>query len=174
MAKRSETVEDVAKHETALEHERAERREDYRLGNERLVKDVPARFLKLARDLREVVRRFNVASEPERRLEWRESAALAVGSTDPNADLNLSFWRKNVETDVRLVVMNRPIGPDAYLIEATGRIKDKPFAVRIEGGYTSGKLEWRITIDFKRVDLDIDDVAEWLVLAVLKEELPKV
>lgn len=168
MAEKRETLEDVARREAEAERERAAAREEYRQSGERLAKEMPQAFFTLAGQLREAVRRFNSAADPNLRLTWRESPALAARDANLNADFSLSFGRGNAEVSVALNAMSRSGKPDVYLVEASGQIGPDRFLLRVEGWIKKGKLEPRITVDFKRIECTLEELAERLVMAAVK------
>ena len=171
MATKRTTVEDLAHAETQADLEREERRRDAALRDEKLSKEVPARFLELVRATRGVVERFNAASEPPRRIQWRESAAIAVGDVGPNRELTAGLWRKGAEIDLALVELSRPRGPDAHIMLIHGRLGRSRFEVRVDGSWSKGKVGWRVSIDGKPAQTTIDELPELLVTALVKEEL---
>jgi hypothetical protein len=120
--------------------------------------------------LREAVRRFNSAADPQKRLTWRESAALAAREPNLNADFNCSFGRGGTEITVALNAMSRSGKPDVYIIEAYGQLGDDRFMLRVEGYLQKGKVNHRITIDFKRIEVTLEELAERLVLATVKTD----
>ena len=66
--------------------------------------------------------------------------------------------------------MGRSGKPDVFLIEAFGKLgpdADK-FMLRVEGYMKKGKVEQRITIDFKRLEITLEELAEKLVMACVK------
>jgi hypothetical protein len=170
MPEKRETLEDVARREAETERERAEAREEYLKSAERLAKEMPEAFFEFCGMVREAVRRFNSAAEPSLRLTWHESPALAAKEPNLHADFNLSFGRQINEVTVALNAMGRSGKPDVFLIEAFGKLgpdADK-FMLRVEGYMKKGKVEQRITIDFKRLDITLEDLAEKLVMACVK------
>ena len=68
--------------------------------------------------------------------------------------------------------MSRSGKPDVYLIEASGTLgpdRDR-FLMRVEGYLQKGKLLQRITIDFKRLEVTLEELAERLVMAAVKSD----
>jgi len=170
MAEKRESLEDVARREAELERERAEARQEYLKSGERLAKEMPAAFFELCGLVREAVRRFNAAADPNRRLTWRESAALAAREPNLNADFNCSFGRGSDEVTIALNAMGRSGKPDVYLIEGAGQLGPKAdrFLLRVEGYLNKGKVEHRITVDFRRLECTLEELAERLVMAAVK------
>jgi hypothetical protein len=172
MAEKRESLEEIARREAARERELAEAREEYAKSGERLAKEMPPAFFELCGMLREAVRRFNSAADPNKRLTWRESAALAAREPNLNADFNCAFGRGQDEVTVALNAMSRSGKPDVYLIEAFGTLgpdRDR-FMLRVEGYLQKGKLCHRISVDFKRLEISLEDLAERLVLATVKSD----
>ena len=170
MPEKRETLEEVARREADHEREVAEARAELAKSAERLAKEMPPAFFEFCGMLREAVRRFNSAADPQKRLIWRESAALAARDANLNADFNLSFGRGTDEVNVALNVMGRSGKPDVYVIEGFGSLgpKSERFLMRVEGYVQKGKMLMRITIDFKRIDTTLEELAERLVLAGVK------
>ncbi|HEY2748623.1 MAG TPA: hypothetical protein VGL86_28575 [Polyangia bacterium] len=170
MAEKRETLEEVARREADHERELAEARAELTKSGERLAKEMPPAFFELCGMLREQVRRFNSAADPQKRLTWRESPALAARDANLNADFNCSFGRGTDEITVALNAMGRSGKPDVYIIEGFGSLgpKHDRFLLRVEGYVQKGKTLMRINIDFKRIETSLDELAERLVLAAVK------
>src|SRR5215470_7397228 len=107
MPEKRETIEDVARREAATEREREEARAEQLQFAEKLSKEVPEAFFELCGLLRENVRRFNSAADPQKRLTWRESPALAARDANRNADFNCTFGRGPAEVTMALNAMGR-------------------------------------------------------------------
>ena len=170
MAEKRESLEEIARREAARERELAEAREEYAKSGERLAKEMPPAFFELCGMLREAVRRFNSAADPQKRLTWRESAALAARDANLNADFNCNFGRGQDDVTIALNAMSRSGKPDVYLIEAYGTIgpdRDR-FMMRVEGFLSKGKVAHRISVDFKRLEITLEELSERLVMAVVK------
>lgn len=172
MAEKRESLEEIARREAARERELAEAREEFAKSGERLAKEMPPAFFEFCGMVREAVRRFNSAADPNKRLVWRESAALAARDANLNADFNCSFGRGQDEVTVALNAMSRSGKPDVYLIEGFGTLgpdRDR-FLLRVEGYLQKGKVLHRITVDFKRLEVTLEELAERLVLATVKSD----
>ena len=170
MAEKRESLEEVAKREANRERELAEARDEYAKSADRLAKEMPPAFFEFCGIVREAVRRFNSACDPQKRLTWRESAALAARDANLNADFNCTFGRDSNEATVALNAMSRSGKPDVYLIEGFGTLgpdRDR-FMMRVEGYMQKGKMLLRITVDFKRLEVTLEELAERLVMAVVK------
>jgi|GEM_PF-2964628 len=163
------SIEDIARGEAAIEKERVKRQEEYLKGAERLAKEVPARFFQLATELREQVRLFNEAADPQRRLTWRESAALATRDANLSGDFHCGFSRHGVDVNLALTEMSRSGAnrPNVYLIDATGQLRDLGFFLRIEGAPEADKGGYRLWLDLRRLTYSVDEVAERLVRAAV-------
>jgi hypothetical protein len=172
MAEKRESLEDVARREADRERELAEAREEYLKSAERLAKEMPPAFFELCGLVREAVRRFNAAADPQKRLTWRESVALAAREPNLNADFNCSFGRGTDEVTLALNAMGRSGKPDVYIVEGFGQLgpKHDRFLLRVEGYLQKGKLAQRITIDFKRIEATLEELAERLVMAAVKSD----
>jgi hypothetical protein len=168
-----ESLEDLARAEANELRERAERAAKYLVNSERLAKEMPPFFLNVADWLRDAVRRFNDHCDPNKRINWRESAATASRDSNPHADFNLTFGRGDAEVNVVLKEMGRsgPKRPDVYVVEATGRIANQSFFMRIEGQIPEKDVEYRVTVDFQKLELPVKEVAEQLVRAVVKRDV---
>ena len=172
MSKNRESLEEVARREADRERELAEAREEYAKSGERLAKEMPPAFFEVCGMVREAVRRFNSAADPQKRLTWRESAALAARDANLNADFNCTFGRGQDEATVALNAMSRSGKPDVYLIESYGTVgpdRDR-FMMRVEGYLSKGKVAHRISIDFKRLEVTLEELAERLVMAIVKSD----
>jgi hypothetical protein len=172
MGEKRETLEEVAKREADAERRVQEARETFLANRELLAKEVPARFFIVATGVKEAVQRFNKASIDQKVLQWTESAALAARDTNLQADFSLEFWRPGARVQLGLTQMSRSAGPDVFLIEASGEIKDERFLLRAEG-FVEGpkKIGYRMSINFKRLSYSIDELPERLVLAAVKYDL---
>jgi hypothetical protein len=170
MAKR-ETLEEVARREGDAAKETARAEAERRESAERLAKEMPARFFQLAAELREAVRRFNVASEPGGRLIWRESPSLATRDLGSQSDLSLSFGRAQVTVELSLTAMSRSGRPDAFVIQGGGRLGARAFQLRVDGNFSQGKVRYRASVDFRRLECPIEELGERLVLAAVKGSL---
>jgi hypothetical protein len=170
MAEKRESLEEVARREANRERELAEAREEFLKSGERLAKEMPPLFFEFCGILREAVRRFNSAADPQKRLTWRESAALAAREANLNADFNCSFGRGTDEATLALNAMSRSGKPDVYVVEGFGTLgpeRDR-FLLRVEGYLQKGKMLLRITVDFKRLECTLEELAERLVMATVK------
>jgi hypothetical protein len=132
---------------------------------------VPERFFQLCTELREAVMRFNNAGAQEKRFLWRESAALAARDSNLNADFNCSLTRPGAEITMVLNQMGRSGKPDVYLIEVTGQLKDEGFFLRVEGQVRNGKVDYRLSLDLKRLGMPLEKLAERLVIAAAKQDV---
>ncbi|MCU1282980.1 MAG: hypothetical protein JWM53_6526 [bacterium] len=172
MAEKRESLEEVARREANRERELAEAREEYAKSADRLAKEMPPAFFEFCGMVRESVRRFNSAADPQKRLTWRESAALAAQDTNLNADFNCSFGRGTDEVTIALNAMSRSGKPDVYIIDGFGTLGPdrERFMLRVEGYLQKGKMLLRITIDFKRLECTLEELAERMVMATVKSD----
>ncbi|MCA1663864.1 MAG: hypothetical protein LC659_06285 [Myxococcales bacterium] len=172
MVEKRESLEEVARREASRERELVEAREEYAKSGERLAKEMPPAFFEFCGMVREAVRRFNSAADPQKRLTWRESAALAARDANLNGDFSCSFGRGSDEITIALNALSRSGKPDVYLIEASGTLgpdRDR-FLMRVEGYLQKGKTLHRITVDFKRLEVTLEELAERLVMAAVKSD----
>lgn len=170
MGEKRETIEEVARREADVERERAASRAEQLELAGKIAKEMPERFFELCGLLRENVRRFNAAADPQKRLTWRESVSLAARDTNLNGDFNCTFGRPGAELTVALNAMGRSGKPDVFIVEGAGQLGEKRFLLRIEGFARQGKVELRVTIDFKRIECTLEELSERLVLAVVKSD----
>src|ERR1700759_5210098 len=122
MGEKRETIEDVARREADAERERSQARAEQLQFATKVAKEGPQRFFGLCGLLRENVRRFNSAADPQKRLVWRESVALAARDSNLNGDFNCTFSRPGGELTVALNAMGRSGKPDVYIIEGAGQV----------------------------------------------------
>ena len=78
MGEKRETIEEVARREADAERERAASRAEQLELAGMIAKEMPERFFELCGLLRENVRRFNAAADPQKRLTWRESVSATM------------------------------------------------------------------------------------------------
>ena len=172
MAEKRESLEEVARREAQVERERQEARQEYLQSAARLAQEMPTAFFEFCGIVRETVRRFNSAADPQKRLSWRESPALAARDANLNADFNCAFGRGKDEVTLTLNAMGRSGKPDVYIIEGFGQLgpNSDRFLLRVEGYLTKGKVQMRITVDFQRLALTLEELAERLVMATVKSD----
>lgn len=170
MPEKRETLEEFARREADCERELAEAREEHKQSAERLAKEMPQKFFEFCGIVREMVRRFNAAADPQKRLTWRESAALAAREPNLNADFNCTVERDINHATIALNAMGRSGKPDVYVIEGFGSLgpRSDRFMMRVEGWLKKGKVELRITIDFQRIECTLEELAERIVFAVVR------
>ena len=177
MAEKGPTLEDLARAEAEQIQKRDEQRKKYLEHQEKLLKDLPARFFQLARQVREGVQRFNGAAKLEKMLAYTETAAVTVRDPNPAADFVVEVKRDPNWFYLALRQMRRLQLPDAFAIEGEGSTgpegRKERFRVRIDGQYREDVLVWRITSDYKPVDTPIDEIAERLVAVVATGELSR-
>ena len=169
MPEKRPSIEDVARQEAEVERERAEARAEQLKSGEKLAKEMPDSFFELAGLLRETVRRFNAAADPQKRLTWRESAALAARDANLHADFNCGFGRDKTEVTMALNAMGRSGKPDVFVMEGTGNLHEARFLLRVEGFIKQAQVQYRVTVDFKRIEVTFEELAERLVLCVVKD-----
>ncbi len=165
-----ESPEAFAKREVKAVKDRAETREKMLKNATLLAEKMPSYFFEFCTTLRENVARFNAACDPERRITWRESAALAARDANPNADFNLTFNRDQSEVNVGLNAMGRAGKPAGFLIDVNGKIHgDQVFMARVEG-QARAEIVFRITVNFQKQECDLKTFAERLVMGVVSQE----
>jgi hypothetical protein len=170
-----ETLEEIAQREAEAERRAADARAMHLANAERIAKEVPERFLQLAKDVREHVARFNAVADPQKRLTWEESTALAARDPNLNADFHLTFGRPGADCTMALTAMSRSTGPDVYLIEISGKLHEDSFLMRLEGAVLRGEkgpeIGWRIFLNLRRVERPLDELADRVVRAVVKADV---
>ncbi|MEO6952450.1 MAG: hypothetical protein ABI321_11600 [Polyangia bacterium] len=168
----SESVADYAKREMAEAAERARTKQVYWENQKRVAAELPERFYALARQIRAHVDTFNGIVEPGNRVTLNESVGLAARAEVGRADLNLSLSRKKQEAWVGLSeLMRLGHAPTAFLIEAQVKLSLTTIRVRAEGLPTKeGTIRYRVTTDGKEAPFGIDELAERIVLAVVKDD----
>jgi hypothetical protein len=173
MAKKVETIEELARAEAEEIRLRAERAAKYLVNSERLAKDMPPAFLNFADAMRDAVKRFNEACDPQKRFNWRESAAVASRDSNPHADFNLTFGRADTEITVVLKEMGRsgPRRPDVYVFEGNGRVADRSFFLRVEGQIPENDVEFRVTVDFQKTTFTYKEFPEMLLRSLIKRDV---
>jgi hypothetical protein len=161
-----QTLEDLAR----IEAEALKRREQAKIdrieGDKKIVEIMPERFLTLARQIRDGVRRFNTAAAIERPLSYEESAAVTTRETNHNSDFWCTVRRAPNEATMALRNMSRAGKPDSYMIEGNGTIGLPPmndrFLMRVDGAWKGGEMLYRITCDHKKLDTDIEELGDRL------------
>jgi hypothetical protein len=169
-AKERETIEQFAKREVLEAKDAEEAREFYRQNSLKLAEEMPQHFFEFCGHLREAVKRFNDNCDPMKRMIWRESASLASRDPNPNADFNLTFNRDKSEITVSLNALGRSGKPPVFLIDINGNLKGDVFMARVEGQVRDKKIMFRITLNFKQKDATLQQWADRLVLAVVKQD----
>ena len=170
MAIKRETIVEFAKREAQEQIDREEAREFYRQNALKLAEEMPKHFFEFAGMLRKAVGRFNESCDPMLRMTWRESAALASRDPNPNADFNLTLSRDKSEVNVGLNALGRSGKPPVYLIDINGNLKGDVFMARIEGQVREKKIVFRITMNFKQKNCTLEEWADRIVLAVVKQD----
>jgi hypothetical protein len=168
MARKDETIEAIAKREAEGDREREESKKRYLADQAEIAKHVPKRFFELASELRDCVMRFNAHCDPGRRVEWRESAALAARDPNLNLDFNLGMSRSGAEITVSLNQLGRSGKPDTYLIEVHGVFPNDAFMLRVDGSVKGGKPTYRLSLNFQRLKYGIEELADRLVKSLVK------
>jgi hypothetical protein len=168
--KRQHPLEAIARAEAEAIGERARAQAERRATAERLNEEGPRAFFALTDQLRAAVERFNRAADPSRRLSYGESPALAARSLEPHGERHLSFGRDQSEITVALVGLSRSGLPDAWIIEAACRLARSRLLVRAEARLRGGKVAFRVTVDLSPIDVPFDEIAERLVLMLVRND----
>lgn len=167
-----ESVADYARRELAEAAERDRKKQVYWENQKRVASELPERFYALARQIRSHVDTFNGIVEPGNRITLSESVGLAAHAEVGRADLNLTLSRKKQEAWVGLSeLMRLGRAPTAFIIEAQVKLSRTSVRVRSEGLTTKeGAIRYRVTTDGKEAPFGIDELAERIVLAVVKDD----
>jgi hypothetical protein len=169
MAEKRETIEDMGTAEAKYEEQLRQSRALHVANSGKVAEEVPKRFFELAGMVREAVRRFNTATDPGRRLTWRESPALAARDEKLSGDFNCEFGRDGFSISVALNAMSRSGKPDVFIVEGSGQLNQERFLLRVEGFVDkTGKIAYRTTVDFQRIDVTFEELAERLVKALVR------
>jgi hypothetical protein len=173
----SMSLEDLARAEAAQLAARETARTAYLEGQKRLMVEVPARFLTLARQLKDAVSRFNAAATLPRPVAYAESAAVTTRDPNPERDFTVEVRRDPHRVTLSLRSMNRMMGPPAFLIEGFGIVGVAPtserFLLRVEGIPRDGAIGWRVSSDHRTVEVAIDQLADRLVGVIATGELER-
>lgn len=176
MAEKQPTLEELAQIEADALKKRERAREDYAEGQKKLALEIPERFLILAKQAREGVRRFNSAAPIQRPVQYTESAA--VTTRDPNLNGDFSFEVKRSGNQV--VASLRAMGgsrSNAYIIEASGFVGVAPmvdhFKMRVDALYKGGELLWRMSCDKKPLDITVDELGDRLVMVIVTGQITR-
>lgn len=127
--------------------------------------EIPRAFFMLADRIRDAVRRFNAASDPQGRLLYSESAALATRELHPNGEFHLELVHGTSSAVLTLKAMVRAGKPDAFIIEGFGQLGRERFGLRVDGAIQNNRLVLRTSVDRRRIECDLGELAERLVLA---------
>ena len=168
----SETVAEYAQREVAEAADRERKKTVYWENQQRVAAELPGRFFALARQIRTEVDTFNGVVTPGNRLSMNESIGLAAHAEAGRAELNLSFGRRRVEAWVGLSeLMRLGRAPTAFIIEAHVKLSLTKVRVRSEALPTpDGGIRYRVTVDGREAPFGIDELAQRLVLAVVKDD----
>jgi hypothetical protein len=170
--KRRQTLEEIAREEAEEIAGRAARAAEYYAKAERLSKEMPQFFFTFAGWVRDTVKRFNDNADPNRRISWTESAALATKDNNVHADFNFQFGRDGDEVSMALKEMGRsgPKRPDAFVIEGYGHINKNQFLIRVEGQIPNKDLVLKTTINFQKIEKNVEVVPEMVIRALVKRD----
>lgn len=140
---------------------------------------VPACYLNLIAGMRAAVREFNaqLIEVPERTpspLVWYESPNVTLRDT-ANADgMRVRVSRGSSYFDMLLRMISRSGKADIPLIEGHGSIgRDvhrTDTMMRIEGWVEGSQVRFWLSIDFKRLDIALEEVPDRIVMAVASHD----
>jgi hypothetical protein len=183
MSDKPMTLEDLARAEALAYKSREKLRLAFAEAQKQLVVEMPERFLTIARQVRDGVRRYNdIAYKeggPEQRL-VRYDESVAVTTRDPNlgSEFNLEVRREPNWMKLALRSMWRPNRPDVFLIDGSGSVgmapQDEPIALRIDGlNRTSGELFFRATCNRMTLDTPLEELGDHIVMVVVTGQISR-
>ena len=168
----AETVAEYAAREVSEAADRERKKTVYWENQKRVAAELPGRFFTLARQIRTEIDTFNGIVTPGNRLSLTESIGLAAHAEAGRAELNLTFGRKKVEAWIGLSeLMRLGRGPTAFIIEAHVKLSLTNVRLRSEAIPTADDgIRYRVTVDGREAPFGIDELAERLVLAIVKDD----
>ncbi len=176
MAEKVTTLEELARAEAAAIKKREQAKVDYIDGQKRLVTELPEKFLALAAQAREGVKRFNNAAEIEHPVSYMESPSVTTRETT-RGDLWFEIKRKPNEVLVALRAMTRAGKPDAFIIEGNGTVGLAPmndrFMLRIDAVIAGKETRYKIVCAKHRVDVPIEELGDRLVMVIVTSQLTR-
>ena len=177
MAEKHTTLEELARAEATALKQREQAKLDYIAGQERLCAEMPELFFALAKQIREGTRRFNGAAGIQRPVQYQESPAVTIRLLEPGAELHVSIARTPNECTLALRTMTRTGGSDSFLIEGFGTLGVPPtherFSLRVDGIVRGREIAYRTTIDGQKVDSEIDELGDRLVMMIVTGQLAR-
>lgn len=167
---------DIARSESENAADAAQRERDNAMRAEVVAKSVPERYLKLVQDLRDAVRLFNQSlrhpdGHPIPTITWSETANVALGDANSGDGMRVRIARRGATFDLILRFASRAARADVPLIEGHGDYGNpqqgrQKTMMRIEGWVEKGKPVFWYSLDFKRLSVDLEEVAERIVASV--------
>jgi hypothetical protein len=154
-------------------------REDFAHRREFLMRDVPPRFFALAAGLREAVERFNATlteDDPKLPLHYEETPGVTLKDLGAD-DLRVTVRRHGARFELGLRLMTRSgVGTSKTsitvpLIEGYGtygRDHERRVMMRIEGWVEGGKTIYWYSLDFKRMQMDLDELPDRIAMSIVQ------
>jgi hypothetical protein len=183
MSDKPMTLEELARAEAQALKNREKLRLAFAEAQKKLVTVMPDRFLAIARQVRDGVRRYNEVAYKEGGPEQRVVSydeSVAVTTRDPNlgSEFNLEIRRAPNKLSLVLRSMWRPNRPDTYIISGKGTLgiapNAAPFEIRIDGlNKIDGEIYFRTVCNTMPVDTPIDELPDRLVMVVVTGQLSR-
>lgn len=139
----------------------------------------PACYLNLVARLRTAVRAFNeslidVPEEPISRILFYESPNVSLEDPVTGDGMRVRVSRNDSYFDLILRMISRSRKPDVPLIEGYGSIGRgllrKDALLRIEGSVEDGHAKFWLSLNFKRQNISLEEIADRIVLAVASHD----
>lgn len=140
---------------------------------------VPAKFLELVDAVRNSVREFNrhlvdAPGHPLPRLQWYETPNISLRDPVTGDGMRIRVQRQNSYFDLLLRMVQRAGKEDIPIIEGYGSLGREVIRtetlMRVEGFVDKGVARFRLTQDFKRVDIDLAEIPDRIVMAVASHD----
>jgi hypothetical protein len=169
----------IAESESRSALRQAAARNDFNRRSEFLPTAVPACYQELVAGLRSAVRAFNssLAEIPDRplaRVGWFETPNVALRDALTGDGMRVRVSRNNSYFDLMLRLVSRSGMPDIPLIEGHGWIGRElvrnEVLMRIEGWVENGKVRFSYSLDFKRLQIPMEEVPDRIVMAVASHD----
>lgn len=189
MSDKPMTLEDLARAEAQILKEREKTRIALADAQKRLVTEMPERFITLARQIRDGVRRFNETAYKEigpdtRLVKYEESVAVTTRDSNLGSDFHIQIQRDRNQLWLGLRSMWRPNRPDYYIIEGQGTVargpgvggpgEERRFTLRIDGlSRSDGEIFYRATCEGEPIDTPTEELGERMVMVIITGELSR-
>lgn len=142
---------------------------------ERMEKEIPALFFRLAHALRDGVARYNKelaqAADLVGTLTYSDTPGVALGAIMPGAEYAVSVNRGPDRCSLRLRSMISNRGKDMAIIEGevdVGRGFRAVIDIRIEGWIQDGATVFWVHLEQRRYPIDVMDLPDRILMAILR------